>query len=135
MSFCCGASMLGTRGTLKHLQTHIHNVPVLFCPVCERVDIHYLIKADYELLADFAQGDGTFEIDFNDYIEQSKEELLENCVNYEDEDAMEVVRSQIDMALDLLQFSYQIKDSSWQYMLKRRLQSLNIRRNKLLQKR
>ncbi|MEF2243519.1 MULTISPECIES: hypothetical protein [unclassified Paenibacillus] len=134
MSFCCGASMLGTRGTLKHLQTHIHHVPVLFCPVCQRVDIHYLAKGDYELLADFAQGDGAVEVDFNDYIEQSQEELLENCVNHEDEDAMEVVRSQIDMALDLLQFAYQIEDSSWQYMLKRRLRALNARRNKLLQK-
>lgn len=126
--------MIGTRGTLKHIQTHIHHVPVMFCPVCERVDVHYLAKEEYELLADYACNDGTMELDFNDYMALKKEVLLENCVNHEDEEPLGAVSNQIDMALDLLQFAGQIKDYAWQYMLKKRLHILNNRRNKLLQK-
>src|SRR5690349_7811293 len=100
MSFCCGASMIGTKGTLKHYKTHIHNVPITFCPVCHRVHIHYLAQNEYEILAEYAHGDGALEVDFEDYVEQESKLLLENCVNHEDEDPMDVVRSQIDMALD-----------------------------------
>ncbi|EXX87727.1 hypothetical protein BG53_11375 [Paenibacillus darwinianus] len=135
MSFCCGASMIGTKGTLKHYRTHIHNVPILFCPVCHRVDIHYLIEDEYEMLAEYAHGDGAFEVDFQDYVEQKGNELLENCVNNENEDPMDVVASQIDMSLDLLTFAKQLGDSGWEEQLKKRLVILNGRRNRLRQRR
>ncbi|QHT62711.1 hypothetical protein GXP70_23845 [Paenibacillus lycopersici] len=135
MSFCCGASMIGTNGTLKHFRTHIHNVPILFCPVCHRVEIHYLIENEYEILAEYAHGDGASEVDFIEYVEQEDKELFENCVNNENEDPMEVVSSQIDMALDLLCFAKQIGDESWLGELKKRLGVLNQRRNKLKQRR
>ncbi|GKU75902.1 hypothetical protein [Paenibacillus sp. L3-i20] len=132
MSFCCGASMIGTKGTLKHYRTHIHNVPILFCPVCHQVDIHYLAQQEYDILADYAHGDGAAEVDFVDYVEQEDHELLENCVNHENEEPLEVVRNQIDMALDLLAFAKQIDDKEWQLVLKKRLGILNSRRNKLM---
>ncbi|GBF74050.1 hypothetical protein PA598K_02380 [Paenibacillus sp. 598K] len=135
MSFCCGASMLGTKGTLKHYRTHIHNVPIMFCPVCHRVEIHYLIENEYEILAEYAHGDGASEVDFHDYVEQESVALAENCVNHEHEDPMEVVHSQIDMALDLLSFAKQLQDQEWEQQLKRRLSVLNKRRNKLQQRR
>ncbi|WP_054028368.1 hypothetical protein [Bacillus sp. FJAT-28004] len=135
MSFCCGASMIGTKGTLKHIRTHIHNVPIMFCPVCHRVDIHYLIENEYEILAEYAHGDGAAEVDFQEYVEQEGKALLENCVNHENEDPMDVVYSQIDMALDLLSFAKQIEDTEWQLVLKKRLGMLNNRRNKLRQRR
>ncbi|CAM4469397.1 hypothetical protein [Paenibacillus endophyticus] len=135
MSFCCGASMIGTKGTLKHFRTHIHNVPIVFCPVCHRVDIHYLIENEYEILAEYAHGDGAAEVDFQEYVEQEGMALLENCVNHENEDPMDVVHSQIDMALDLLSFAKQIEDTEWQLVLKKRLGMLNNRRNKLRQRR
>ncbi|HTG68269.1 MAG TPA: hypothetical protein VL921_03340 [Candidatus Udaeobacter sp.] len=135
MSFCCGASMIGTKGTLKHFRTHIHNVPIMFCPVCHRVDIHYLIENEYEILAEYAHGDGAAEVDFQEYVEQEGKALLENCVNHENEDPMDVVHSQIDMALDLLSFAKQIEDTEWQLVLKKRLGMLNSRRNKLRQRR
>lgn len=134
MSFCCGASMIGTKGTLKHMATHIHNVPITFCPVCHRIDIHYLAQSEYDILAEYAYGDGAAEVDFEDYVDQDEAVLLENCVNHENEEPMDVVRSQIDMALDLLSFAKHINDKEWQYMLKKRLQVLNGRRNKLLQR-
>lgn len=135
MSFCCGASMIGTKGTLKHYRTHIHNVPILFCPVCHRVDVHYLIENEYEILAEYAHGDGATEVDFQDYVEKEGVALLENCVNHEHEEPMDVVHNQIDMALDLLSFAKQLGDEEWQQQLKRRLGVLNQRRNKLRQRR
>ncbi|MFC4776887.1 hypothetical protein ACFO9Q_08845 [Paenibacillus sp. GCM10023252] len=135
MSFCCGASMIGTKGTLKHFRTHIHNVPILFCPVCHRVEIHYLIENEYEILADYAHGDGAAEVDFSEYVDQEGKSLTENCVNHENEDPMDVVHSQIDMALDLLSFAKQLEDTEWEAELKKRLGILNGRRNKLRQRR
>ncbi|QAY66690.1 hypothetical protein [Paenibacillus protaetiae] len=135
MSFCCGASMIGTKGTLKHIRTHIHNVPIMFCPVCHRVEVHYLIETEYEILAEYANGDGASEVDFQDYVEKEYLTLFENCVNHEDEDPMDVVESQIDISLDLLTFAKQIQDTEWEQDLKKRLGMLNSRRNKLRQKR
>ncbi|MCR2802394.1 hypothetical protein [Paenibacillus soyae] len=131
MSFCCGASMIGTKGTLKYYRTHIHNVPITFCPVCHRVDVHYLAQQEYDILAEYAHGDGAAEVDYEDYVDQDERALLENCVNHEDEEPIDVVRSQIDMSLDLLSFARSIDDSEWQATLKKRLIALNSRRNKL----
>jgi len=127
--------MLGTKGTLKHYKTHIHNVPITYCPVCHRVDIHYLAQHEYDILAEYAHGDGAEEVDFQDYVEQEGKDLLANCVNHENEDPYDVVLNQIDMALDLMNFAAQINDTEWQSELKRRLIVLNGRRNKLLQRR
>ncbi len=135
MSFCCGASMLGTNGTLKHFRTHIHNVPILFCPVCNRVDIHYLVENEYEILAEYAHGDGAADVDFQEYVEHESKALLENCVNHENEEPLEVVRNQIDMALDLLSFAKEIGDAEWQNALKKRLIMMGGRRKKLLERR
>ncbi len=135
MSYCCGASMIGTKGTLKHIRTHIHNVPILFCPVCYRIEIHHLVQMEYEILAEYAHGDGATEVDFTDYVERrSGPELFENCVNHEQEDPHEVVRSQIDMALDLLLVAQSMRDVEWEMELKRRLVSLSRRKAKLNKK-
>lgn len=135
MSFCCGASMIGTKGTLKHYRTRIHNVPILFCPVCHRVEVHYLVENEYEILAEYAHGDGASEVDFHDYVDESDKALIENCVNHEDEDPMAVTQNQIDMALDLMSFAKQIGDGEWEKQLKRRLEVLSGRRHKLRSKR
>lgn len=135
MSFCCGASMIGTRGTLKHMRTRIQNVPLLFCPVCHRVEVHYLIEHEYEILAEYAHGDGAAEIDFEDFVEiEDSVQLFDNCVNEEDEDPMSIVRNQIDMALDLLMVAKSMSDTEWEEQLKRRLHVLSQRFDKLRNK-
>jgi hypothetical protein len=135
VSFCCGASMLGTKGTLKHIRTQIHNVPLLFCPVCNRVEIHHRATSEYEILAEYAHGDGASEVDFQEYVDSKKEsELFENCVNNETEDPMDVVQSQIDMALDLLIVAKELADAEWEEQLKTRLKTLSSRRSKLRSK-
>lgn len=135
MSFCCGASMIGSKGTLKHYRTRIHNVPILFCPVCQRIEVHYLVENEYEILAEYAHGDGASEVDFHDYVDESDKELIENCVNHEDEDPMAIVQNQIDMALDLLSFAKELGDGDWEQQLKRRLGVLAGRKLKLRLKR
>lgn len=135
MSFCCGASMLGTKGTLKHIRTQIHNVPLLFCPVCHRVQVHHLVENEYEILAEYAHGDGALEVDFQEYVEsRDQAEMFENCVNHENEDPLEVVRSQIDMALDLLMVSKEMGDTEWENQLIKRLNVLSKRRDRLKNK-
>lgn len=135
MSFCCGASMLGTKGTLRHIRTQIHNVPLLFCPVCHRVEVHHQVENEYEILAEYAHGDGASEVDFSDYVEHGQaSEMFENCVNHEEEDPLDIVRSQIDMALDLLTVAKDIGDAEWEAQLKKRLNVLSARRTKLKNK-
>jgi len=127
--------MIGTKGTLKYIRTHIHNVPIMFCPVCHRVEVHHLAQNEYEILAEYAHGDGAYEVDFTEYVDSKKsDELFENCVNHEDEEPLDIVLNQIDMSLDLLTFSKLIEDEEWETQLKKRLHILSQRRNKLRQK-
>ncbi|CAM3669807.1 hypothetical protein [Marinicrinis lubricantis] len=135
MGFCCGASMIGTRGSLKHLRTQIHNVPLLYCPVCHRVEVHHEVETEYEILTEYAQADGAVEVDFEDYapVDHLKDNLFENCVNTEDEPPLTVVNNQIDLALDLLAFAKQISDLKWQEQLHKRLRVLGQKKAKLSQ--
>ncbi|PYE47704.1 hypothetical protein HUB98_25210 [Paenibacillus barcinonensis] len=131
MSYCCGASMVGTKGTLKHYRTQVHNVPLLFCPVCHRVEVHYKVENEYEILAEYAHGDGASEIDFQDYVTEDEDAIFENCVNRESEDAMVIVQRQIDMSLDLLRLAKEMQDEKWESELKRRLAVMSQRKLKI----
>ncbi|MCI3919122.1 hypothetical protein MO973_02610 [Paenibacillus sp. TRM 82003] len=134
MSFCCGASMIGTKGSIRHLRTQIHNVPILFCPVCHRIEVHHLVEDEYEILAEYAQGDGAAEVDFEDYSDAPARDLFENCVNQEHEDPLALVTNQIDMALDLLRVAKALDDVEWEYQLKNRLRVMSGRRDKIRRK-
>ncbi len=135
MSFCCGASMIGTRGSIRHLRTQIHNVPIVFCPVCHRIEVHHLVEDEYEILAEYAMGDGATEVDFEEYSDAlSGEALFENCVNHEHEDPLELVTNQIDMSLDLLRVAKALDDVDWEHQLKNRLRVMSARRDRLRRK-
>lgn len=132
MSFCCGASMIGTQGSLQHYRTKIYNVPLLLCPVCQRIEVHYLVENEYEILAEYAQSDGVGEIDFKDYVTSDDARLFENCINHEDEDPLDIVQSQIDSALDLLAIAKQWNDTEWEMQLKRRLTLMSRRKAQIM---
>ncbi len=123
--------MLGTKGTLKHYRTQVHNVPLLFCPVCHRVEVHYKVENEYEILAEYAHGDGVSEIDFQDFVMEDDESIFGNCVNREDEDPLVIVQSQIDISLDLLSVAKHIGDEKWTEELKKRLAVMSRRRARL----
>ncbi|CAH8716961.1 hypothetical protein M5W83_20290 [Paenibacillus thiaminolyticus] len=132
MSFCCGASMIGTKGTLQHYRTRIQNVPLLLCPVCHRIEVHFLVENEYEILAEYAQSDGAEEVNFKDYVTTDDSQLFENCINHENDDPLELVRNQIDNALDLLALAKQWKDTQWESQLKRRLALMSRRKAQLM---
>lgn len=133
MSFCCGASRIGAMGSMRHFDTVIRNVPLVFCPVCHRVDVHYLIVEEYALLAEFAHVDQAAEVDFSDFVEvEDHDRLFANCVNHDEEDPLDITLIQIDMALDLLLVAKQWEDAVWEQQLINRLGVLNKRRNKLV---
>ncbi|WP_223067864.1 hypothetical protein [Paenibacillus caui] len=131
MSFCCGASMVGTKGTLKHYRTQVHNVPLLLCPVCHRVEVHYKVENEYEILAEYAHADGATEIDFSDFVTEDDESIFVNCVNDEREDPLDIVKRQIDSSLDLLMVAKHIGDEKWESELKLRLAFMSRRKTRL----
>lgn len=132
MSFCCGASMIGTTGTLKHYQTRIHNIPLLLCPVCQCIEVHYIVEGEYGILAEYSLEDGAEDIDFRDYVHTDVEGMFENCINRDSDDPLEMVKTQIDSALDLLALAKQWNDTQWEVELKHRLALMSCRRAKLM---
>lgn len=134
MSFCCGAGMIGTKGTLKYIHTRIHHVPLLLCPVCSRVEVHHLAVREYEILAEYAHGDEAADVDFREYADMPEpHELYAICVSNEETEApQDIVRVQIDIALDLLALSAAMEDEAWGEQLRRRLGVLGRRSSKLL---
>jgi hypothetical protein len=128
--------MIGTVGTMKQAQTMIHQVPLLLCPVCFRVEVHHRVRQEYEILAEFALDDGAAELNFSEFVPlQKQHELFSNCVNTDFEDPLTAVLTQIDMALDLISLANQIEDEQWKRQLFQRLRALSKRKEKLIAKR
>lgn len=128
MSFCCGASMIGTLGTLKHHSTYIHQVPMHYCPICHAVEVNARVSGEYEILADYAYADKATDIYFNEYVDiEDIPDLFADCIDIEGQSMIQVLHSQIDNALDLLSFAKLINDFQWQIQLKHRLKVLSER--------
>lgn len=104
MSFCCGAGMIGSIGSVRHYKTLVHNVPIMFCPVCDRIEVHPAIEGEYEILVEYAQGDRAPEVDFADFVSvDNTSELFENCTMTDEAGSFaDVLKQQIDISLDLL---------------------------------
>lgn len=128
MSFCCGANMIGSIGSVRHDAIIVHNVPIMYCPVCNRADVHPSVEAEYEILVEYALGDKASEIDFSDFVSvDNKQDLFENCTMTDEGSYSEVLKQQIDIALDLLGVAKQLDDEVWKEALKYRLQRLSER--------
>lgn len=98
------------------------------------MEVHYKVENEYEILAEYAHGDGVTDVDFQDYVMEDETAIFENVINVESEDPLAVVRNQIDMALDLLAVAKQIEDTKWERELKKRLAVMSQRRLRLQQK-
>lgn len=129
MGYCCGAGMVGSMGSVRHQRTVVHNVPILYCPVCDRIDVHPAIEGEYEIMVEYAQGDQAPEVDFLDFVRvDDKAELFENCaMTDEGGNFGEVLKQQIDIALDLLGVAKSLRDEGWQHALLERLHRLSAR--------
>ncbi len=129
MSFCCGAGMVGSIGSVRHSKTLVHNVPIMFCPVCDRIEVHPAIEGEYEILVEYAQGDKAPEVDFADFVSvDNKSDLFENCT-MTDESASyaDILKQQIDLSLDLMAVAKNLNDDAWREALKQRLKRLSER--------
>ncbi|MDQ0338247.1 peptide subunit release factor 1 (eRF1) [Caldalkalibacillus uzonensis] len=127
MSFCCGASMTGAIGTVKYKQTLIHDVPIVYCPICQSFAVHEKIRDEYEILAEYAHADHAPEVYLSDYIDIEKiETLFTDCIDLAGT-TEDVLREQIDHALDLLSVAKRLNDQKWQEDLMYRLKVLSDR--------
>ncbi|OYD07490.1 hypothetical protein [Paludifilum halophilum] len=128
MGFCCGATMVGAVGTLRQGSTLVHNVPLLYCPVCHRVEVHQAVQDEFDLLLEYAREDGAREVNLRDEVDEEMiEEWKETCTSFQQGQPETVLREQIDMALDLMGVAKQIHDEEWERALKNRLQIMSDR--------
>lgn len=124
--------MIGALGSLRHYKTQIHNVPILYCPVCNRIDVHSDISEEYELLSEYAHEDFAPEVDFRDFVSnETMKQVFENCISIDNGNISAVLHSQIDNALDLLAVAKQLEDRDWESTLKHRLKKLSRRLKRL----
>ncbi|MFC4076373.1 hypothetical protein ACFOUO_06060 [Salinithrix halophila] len=113
---------------MRQGSTLVHNVPLLYCPVCHQVEVHHAVKEEFELLMEYAQGDRAREVNLKEYIDDSMiAEWKECCTSFQQGQPESVLREQIDMALDLMGVAKQMQDKEWERALKSRLQVLGDR--------
>lgn len=123
--------MIGALGSLRNHKTYINNVPILHCPVCNRIDVHPKVEEEYDILTEYAQTDDAPEIDFQEYVNsETLKDIFENCTVIDEGSIDQVFRQQIDSALDLLMVAKSIKDREWEESLKKRLNRLSERLSK-----
>lgn len=130
--YCCGAAMIGAIGSLRKHTVFVHNVPLLYCPVCHEIEIHPSVKEEFDLVVQYAVEDGVKETTLRDQIDPDLiEEWKEYCVTFQEGDLEPVLREQVDYALDLLSASKQLGDLEWGEELKNRLKVLTTRLKRL----
>ncbi|MGE5703294.1 MAG: hypothetical protein ACM32O_12255 [Clostridia bacterium] len=129
MAYCCGAGMIGSFGTVRHYKTMVHHVPIMYCPVCDRIEVLPAIAGEYEILVEYAQGDNAAEVDFREFVSIDHiANLFENCVMIDEgKDFGEVLKAQIDLSLDLLGTAKMLGDDGWREVLNERLVKLSDR--------
>ncbi|SDY16699.1 hypothetical protein [Thermoactinomyces sp. DSM 45892] len=125
MIYCCGASMIGKIGTIVRKQVSVHQVPVLYCPVCQKRHVHPAVKEQFELVVEYAIEDRVKETTLYDRIDHKMlKKWKEYSFSFEEDDNQEsILREQIDLALDLLRICK--PDYDWADLLKIRLKVLS----------
>lgn len=125
MIYCCGASMIGKIGTIGQKKVLVHQVPILYCPVCQKSHVHPAVKEQFELVVEYATEDGVKETTLYDRIDPNMlKKWKELSFSFEEEDNHEMIlREQIDLALDLLRICK--PDYDWADLLKARLKVLS----------
>ncbi len=133
MSYCCGASTIGFIGSYRQQSVMVHQVPLLYCPVCHDVQVHPAVKEEFELVVDYAKEDRVREVTLRETITPEMiEEWKEYGISFqEDADFEPILREQIDHSLDLLRVSKILNDKEWGEELKKRLKALTTQLKKL----
>ena len=130
--YCCGATMIGAIGSLRKHSVFVHNVPLLYCPVCHEIEVHPAIKEEFELVVQYAVEDGVKETTLREKIDPELiAEWKEYCISFQEGDLEPILREQIDHSLDLLSATKQLGDQEWGEELKNRLKVLTARLKRL----
>lgn len=123
--------MIGTTGVIRSGGVVVHHVPLVACPVCHKVEVHHAVREEFDLLVEYAQGDGASHVNFKDYVaSENMANFMENCTSVEGNNPVELYQEQIDHALDLLGVAKQLHDPAWEQALKERLKVLSRRLNR-----
>jgi len=135
VSYCCGASTIGFVGSYRHSSVMVHQVPLMYCPVCHEVEVHPAVKEELELVVEYAKEDRAKEVTLRETITPEMiAEWKENGISFQETDDLEpVLREQIDHSLDLLRVSKVLNDTEWGEELKNRLKVLTTQLKKLEQ--
>lgn len=124
--------MIGAIGSLRKHSVFVHNVPLLYCPVCHEIEVHPAIKEEFELVVQYAVEDGVKETTLREKIDPELiVEWKEYCISFQEGDLEPVLREQIDYSLDLLSATKQLGDREWGEELKNRLKVLTARLRRL----
>jgi hypothetical protein len=135
MSFCCGADMLLTIATIRQEGVAITNVPIVFCPVCEQLRVHPSIEFEFEMLKEFACKDRAQEVDLQAVVHPSLQQKLYDPQYHLGYGNLEqVIKEQIDCALDLYTMAHSLGNSEWQEEIVHRLKVLQNKKTKTLNK-
>jgi hypothetical protein len=135
MSYCCGASTIGFIGSYRQQSVMVHQVPLLWCPVCHVVEVHPAVREEFELVVEYAKEDRASEVTLRETITPEMiAEWKEYGISFQETDDLEpILREQIDHSLDLLLVSKILGDPEWGEELKNRLKVLTNRLRKLEQ--
>ncbi|QZA32735.1 hypothetical protein [Hydrogenibacillus sp. N12] len=124
MSWCCGAMMVGSIGRLRRNGIVFDRVPLVYCPVCRRFDVHPLVADAFDLLLDYAEADGARVVDVAELLRYDEAALRAAQPFWDDGDAEALVEGLIDQALDLLSAARALDDRLWRRELHDRLRRL-----------
>ncbi|MFC7441916.1 hypothetical protein [Laceyella putida] len=135
MGYCCGASMIGFIGSYRQQSIMVHQVPLMFCPVCHSIEVHPAVKEEFDLVVEYAQEDRVREVTLRETITPEMiAEWKEAGISFQETDDLEpILREQIDHSLDLLRVSKVLNDKEWGEELKHRLSVLTTQLKKLEQ--
>jgi len=121
---CCGALMVGSIGALKHEGIVYDRLPLQYCPICRRHEVHPLVRDDFEQLVEFAKGDLASYIQFDDFVDYDEEALRQYQPLWDEGDPKKLIVQAIDQSLDLLTASKALHDQAWTLEIELRLRHL-----------
>lgn len=123
--------MIGKIGTILYKNVLVQQVPLLYCPVCHKKEVHPNVKEQFELVVEYALEDRVKETTLYDQVDPDMiKKWKQYCFSFEDNENVEMVlREQIDLALDLLRICK--PDYDWADLLKARLKVLSEQLNQL----
>jgi hypothetical protein len=131
MSFCCGTDMLLTIAAIRQDGTTVTNVPIVFCLICEQINVHPDVEFAFDMLLEYAVKDRAREVDLMKAVPPAIRKTLYNPENHLEYRKIDyVLQQQIDHALDLFSMAQRLEDPQWKEEILQRLTVLHQKKTK-----